>query len=229
MLLINSSQFSCLLRNCLCGARPPWSRESLLPGAALIQWLINEGVNRPDPPPFIEGCLWRVISASKFSLDLVEAFVGLLLSQLHLLFNFAFPSKDVDSEKTWPSKLSSSQSPSQSLLPDKPTCSTFFDPLPPFSSHLIFLLIFIAKLKILFIFFIHQSTNGHLDCFHVQRVGLILSVLTTHIHYFHFFTFPSPLDAFPLDLVASTPHEGFLSRTLQFILPNPVAKSQSSP
>lgn len=66
------------------------------------------------------------------------------LSQLLPLFNLAL-SKDV--EKDALSEHSACQSSTQSLFSGKPSCSTFLDPLPPFSYHPLFLHVFTAKLK----------------------------------------------------------------------------------
>lgn len=137
MILTKSSQFSFPSRSCLSRAKPPWPRVSLFPRAVLIQGLINEGANRPDPL-----LLSKDISEGPSQLQ-SSPWIRLTLLVDFISANFTFCSSLCSLPKTLilkvrPSKPSACQSLSPSLLPDKPTHSTLW-PLPAFSYRLIFL------------------------------------------------------------------------------------------
>ena len=125
-ILTKSSQVSFPSRSCLSTAKPPWPRVSLFPRAVLIQWLISEGANRPDPP-----LLPKDISEGPSQLQ-SSPWIRLTLLVDFISANFTFCSTLHSLPKTLilkvrPSKPSACQSLYSSLLPDKPTHSTFFD------------------------------------------------------------------------------------------------------
>ena len=126
IILTKSGQFSFPSRNCLSRARPPWPRVSLLPRAVFIQWLTNEGINKPEP-------LLLASLKARLSFKALPGF------DWHFWWTSSQPTSPsvqfcIPSQRRWFWKydlvnlLHANLSPS--LLPHKPTYSTFFDPLP---------------------------------------------------------------------------------------------------
>lgn len=149
MLLANSYQLSCLLRNHPDGAGPPHTRVPSLPEATLIQWLVDEDVNRPDSPS-----LPRAISEGQSQLQNTPwSWLKLLLGFISVNFS------SVEScllQRSWKQDLSEHMT----------ICMTTFIPKPvSWQTNLFYLFVtpsFLSVIAPLFYLSLQQSSKDYL-------------------------------------------------------------------